>query len=290
MYKKIIFIIYLSFSTPIYVYAKEAPKNQVDKPSIANTDISYKLKAFEELKIENRITKDFYDSLLNTIYWSLGTVFGVSALLLGFGWWSNFKLHEKDKRSIIDELSLMISERGSEQSNALNNEIKSIRDEIGVALTSINERIDSTKTLNEEQSKNINEIDVKLATINNLISENKKAIRINSLSQEAGLRFVEERLWQLKGVGANVLITQLQALTANNELNKEIGINTKNIDSILDRISTTIEEEFLSGKNSASDYVVTLTKDTLKSIGDEYNVKINNILSLLEKAKNKIDI
>lgn len=290
MYKKIIFIIYLSFSTPIYVYAKEAPKNQVDKPSIANTDISYKLKAFEELKIENRITKDFYDSLLNTIYWSLGTVFGVSALLLGFGWWSNFKLHEKDKRSIIDELSLMISERGSEQSNVLNNEIKSIRDEIGVALTSINERIDSTKTLNEEQSKNINEIDVKLATINNLISENKKAIRINSLSQEAGLRFVEERLWQLKGVGANVLITQLQALTANNELNKEIGINTKNIDSILDRISTTIEEEFLSGKNSASDYVVTLTKDTLKSIGDEYNVKINNILSLLEKAKNKIDI
>lgn len=290
MYKKIIFIIYLSFSTPIYVYAKEAPKNQVDKPSIANTDISYKLKAFEELKIENRITKDFYDSLLNTIYWSLGTVFGVSALLLGFGWWSNFKLHEKDKRSIIDELSLMISERGSEQSNALNNEIKSIRDEIGVALTSINERIDSTKTLNEEQSKNINEIAVKLATINNLISENKKAIRINSLSQEAGLRFVEERLWQLKGVGANVLITQLQALTANNELNKEIGINTKNIDSILDRISTTIEEEFLSGKNSASDYVVTLTKDTLKSIGDEYNVKINNILSLLEKAKNKIDI
>ncbi|MFQ2525765.1 hypothetical protein ACK308_19605 [Aeromonas caviae] len=280
----------MSFSTPIYVYAKEAPKNQVDKPSIANTDISYKLKAFEELKIENRITKDFYDSLLNTIYWSLGTVFGVSALLLGFGWWSNFKLHEKDKRSIIDELSLMISERGSEQSNALNNEIKSIRDEIGVALTSINERIDSTKTLNEEQSKNINEIDVKLATINNLISENKKAIRINSLSQEAGLRFVEERLWQLKGVGANVLITQLQALTANNELNKEIGINTKNIDSILDRISTTIEEEFLSGKNSASDYVVTLTKDTLKSIGDEYNVKINNILSLLEKVKNKIDI
>ncbi|MBL0499069.1 hypothetical protein JD514_18615 [Aeromonas caviae] len=280
----------MSFSTPIYVYAKEAPKNQVDQPSIANTDISYKLKAFEELKIENRITKDFYDSLLNTIYWSLGTVFGVSALLLGFGWWSNFKLHEKDKRSIIDELSLMISERGSEQSNALNNEIKSIRDEIGVALTSINERIDSTKTLNEEQSKNINEIDVKLATINNLISENKKAIRINSLSQEAGLRFVEERLWQLKGVGANVLITQLQALTANNELNKEIGINTKNIDSILDRISTTIEEEFLSGKNSASDYVVTLTKDTLKSIGDEYNVKINNILSLLEKAKNKIDI
>lgn len=191
MYKKIIFIIYLFFSTPIYVYAKEAPINQVDKPSIANTDISYKLKTFEELKIENRITKDFYDSLLNTIYWSLGTVFGVSALLLGFGWWSNFKLHEKDKRSIIDELSLMISERGNEQSSALNNEIKSIRDEIGVALISINERIDSARTLNEEQSKNINEIDVKLATIDNLISENKKAIRINSLSQEAGLRFVE---------------------------------------------------------------------------------------------------
>ena len=42
--------------------------------------------------------------LLNTVYCSLGTLANVTALLIGFGWFANFRVYERDKGAMRTEL------------------------------------------------------------------------------------------------------------------------------------------------------------------------------------------
>jgi hypothetical protein len=64
-----------------------------------------------ELKLKNQIleaqlqiTKDYHSSLLDTVYWALAGVFVVVGLLLGFGWFANFRIYERDKDVLRKEL------------------------------------------------------------------------------------------------------------------------------------------------------------------------------------------
>ncbi len=64
-----------------------------------------------ELKLKNRIleaqlqtTKDYHSSLLDTVYWALAGLFVVVGLLLGFGWFANFRIYERDKDVLRKEL------------------------------------------------------------------------------------------------------------------------------------------------------------------------------------------
>ncbi|WP_421207204.1 hypothetical protein [Aeromonas sp. 601027] len=99
MSKIILFIFALLSATSVENH-KDSTINITTTPSV-DIETVYKLKEFEELKIENKIMKEFHEKILDTVYWSLGSVFGILALLLGFGWWSNFKLHEKDKKVFL---------------------------------------------------------------------------------------------------------------------------------------------------------------------------------------------
>lgn len=46
----------------------------------------------------------FQEQILSTVYWSLGTLAGITVLLVGFGWWTNFRVYERDKQSLEKEL------------------------------------------------------------------------------------------------------------------------------------------------------------------------------------------
>lgn len=48
--------------------------------------------------------KEYHSSLLDTVYWALGTVATVAVLLVGFGWFANFKFHEAEKQRLKEDL------------------------------------------------------------------------------------------------------------------------------------------------------------------------------------------
>jgi hypothetical protein len=45
----------------------------------------------------------FDDKILKTVHWALGAVFAVAALLVGYGWFTNFKMGEKDRQRLKEE-------------------------------------------------------------------------------------------------------------------------------------------------------------------------------------------
>lgn len=57
------------------------------------------------LRTQLEDAKSFHDRLLGVVYWSLATVAGVAALLIGFNWWINLRQHERDKNDMLARLS-----------------------------------------------------------------------------------------------------------------------------------------------------------------------------------------
>lgn len=49
-------------------------------------------------------SQKFQEQILSTVFWSLGAVAGVTLLLVGFGWFTNFRVYERDRTSLEREL------------------------------------------------------------------------------------------------------------------------------------------------------------------------------------------
>jgi hypothetical protein len=47
----------------------------------------------------------FQSAVLSTVYWSLGTVGSLTAILLGFGWFTNLRLYERDKEILREQVT-----------------------------------------------------------------------------------------------------------------------------------------------------------------------------------------
>jgi hypothetical protein len=60
--------------------------------------------------------RKYQDAILATVYWALGGIFVVVGLLLGFGWFANFKVYERDKDSLKAEVLSNVAKASSDLS------------------------------------------------------------------------------------------------------------------------------------------------------------------------------
>jgi hypothetical protein len=58
--------------------------------------------------------RSFQSSVLDTVYWALGGVFFLVGLLLGIGWFANFKVYERDKEALKSTLEGLASKLGAD--------------------------------------------------------------------------------------------------------------------------------------------------------------------------------
>lgn len=65
----------------------------------------------EVLQAQLQTMKEYHGSLLDTVYWAMGGVFLIAGTLIGFGWFANFKVYERDKSSLRADLEAHLRER-----------------------------------------------------------------------------------------------------------------------------------------------------------------------------------
>lgn len=82
----------------------------------ANTQI-------EVLKAQVEVMKSYQDNFLTTVYWSLGGVFGIVILLVGYNWFTNFKNQEKEIHSLKIIIENEIKEKKHELDKDMNEKI-----------------------------------------------------------------------------------------------------------------------------------------------------------------------
>lgn len=282
MRKHISRIVYVFiFSLSLLAIAAEGAKPTPPTPSPPHQPTSTEA----ELKLKEReisVMQSYHSSLLDTVYWSLGTMAAMAALLVGFGWYANFKFHESEKQRLHDDLEDKINlALSSIDSRLISHEAKVINS-IDFRLESHNSRfakeIDATKEEAAEISSRLSaftqEQEKAIAQILKSIGKGEK----RDLEIEATIRQIEEHIWDIKNMPENILITQSQGLDA------AIRAQSKDyIKSILARMHETISNTILPQNITTTETMKgVIIRDVTDAIKFE-PVAANEVIALLKR-------
>ena len=234
------------------------------------------------LKEQNKLIREYQGSLLDTVYWALGGVFATAALLAGFGWWSNFKLYEADKQRLQQELTTKINELEAKLALRLETNRTELERAVDVKgethlsrlLTELTDVRANISTLTDESRQRSDEIKaVREALITEIQNTN-----ISVLNTSADLRFVEEFVWDMRGVPENILYTQCQGVEA-----ALLAENTERVNRILSRMKEALQKHFVDKSKALDKITREKIRNTLSSLSVGSSMPAGEVLELLNK-------
>lgn len=266
--------------------AAPTPREKASTPTTTaapqpNLQLESELKV---LKMQVATMKEYHSSLLDTVYWALGTVATVAALLVGFGWFANFKFHESEKQRLKEELEGRLERAQALVDTRLSSSevevIKSIDSRLDSHLSGIARDIDIARAeaarLHQENADAIKQQKAEVAALQQARTMNQK--RDSEL--EASLRAVEEHIWQLKGIPENRLLTQFQCLQSALD-----GEHRYYITSTMERMQQTINESILPAKKTLPKSVLDSIKGAVARAANIEPLAAANVSQLLEQIQ-----
>lgn len=217
------------------------------------------------LKEQIRLMNHYQESLLTTVYWSLGGVVGLALLLSGFSWWTNFRFYESDKKKLAQELDgkLLDAQKSAEIAalKAASSEANEIRSE----LVSLRDKIDS---LSKEILGNKQGLEGTIADIEKSLA-----------ASDAQLRFVEEFVWDTRNNQYNVLLTQVQGADSARESGE-----TNQAKRVLERMKGVLERKVLPSGEKFTTKEASFIQDRLKELENLDVVLVAEISKMLGVA------
>jgi len=148
------------------------------------------------LKAQLSVMQNYTDRLLSTVYWALGAVVGLGILLIGYGWFSNARMHERDILSIRAELRATLSA-----------DVSNLRSEVlrqtEVALVDVSASV--SKEVDEAIQKEVKPLQRTLSSIQSDLKRVKHDCEMGNLESKA-------HYWELKKVDSNLFPAHISIL------------------------------------------------------------------------------
>jgi hypothetical protein len=254
-------------------------------PSIIKTDEVLSTKEhIAILNEQNKIIREYQSSLLTTVHWALGVIFGIALLLTGFNWWTNNRIYEADKSRFMDEVGSQIKEMESrvaldlEASRTEFLRLTESRIDANVSrlLSDISEIKNHIEKVRSDIEKSILSVQKDIGAVGDTLKETAKSIS----AAEWDLRQVESNVWEIKGIPANILITQNQGLRAALESKKKLYI-----DYTLGEIKKTIKEKITPVNESVPRAQIDNLLENLKNAADYNPVLAAEVVELAKVMK-----
>lgn len=237
-----------------------------------------------QVKTQNDLLKEYQSSLLSTVYWSLSFLGGITVLLIGYGWWSNAKIHEKDKEEIRQEVSNLLekwevdikltnTEFNKEQLKTVDTKIGSVFDQLKEIEKSTKDQLDRYS----QDSKNINKL---IADKVDSLEVASESLRIKHARLVCEVNVIEERVWDTRGVTANVLLTQAEGIVHALELGSDARVSL-----ILNRLKDTLEKLLNSPEPELRPYFINTIRNAVTKLEGKFAVEVSEVIELLDKVK-----
>jgi hypothetical protein len=236
------------------------------------------------LKTQNEMIRENQDRVLSTVYLAISGVFTLAAVLAGFGWWTNFKIYENDKKRLSEDLKNDISEIDSKVTLDLVRAKSEIERDMSTKLASQLDRI--SQETNELKIELINSKN-KAEKIDSQISSNteQQKVEVEELKAEVlKLRVecfsLERYIWEIKDIPGNLLMTLMQGLSAAYIAKREweIGNFPKKIEDVVD--SKYIKQNRKIHRSTLQ--ILTREIDEISKYSEEVGIQITELLNKIE--------
>lgn len=203
------------------------------------------------LRAQSKLMQDYDDRLLSTVHWTLATIAGIAVLLIGFSWFSNYRIYDRDKAALAQELNTTINER----------------------LISIKKELDdiTKKQIRDVSEKTKESVKTAITSAISSLDWRVKALDKQALRSKYDTLQAEARYWELKKVKSNELTQYRQMLPIAIELKAETAIST-----CLDALLTLMR----GGERLFHAYVSDLVA-TLDSLPPKYAAQVSALKKFL---------
>ncbi len=247
---------------------------QIDSTKVdssENAKIEFYESKISQLETQVNLTDKYLDRITNTVFWSLSVLGGIAALLVGFGWFSNFKVYQRDKKALREELENIIGTSLEKQENLISQRLSKIPSEIDSQIDSLKEEVNSESKKHVENSFDElkSEINNLKASVNSLKTKYKD-LRLKDLD-------MKRRYWEIKDVPSNELMDCVRIMELATELNKDHAIS-----SSIDRVRAILKD----GHNIYHGDEFELV-EVLDSLPEKYSEGVNSIKTLLRESQQK---
>lgn len=244
------------------------------------------------LRQQNEQLNSFQDSILTTVYWAFGLVFAIALGLATFSWFSSFKLYERDKVQLKEDVDEKLTKFELNQKGvvaASQAEVQNEITEFELKQAAINaaSQTEAYKEVDRKIADSLSGITENLASLSTAVEGVKKSAFENksmSFRNMMELRSVEEFVWEARDVPYNVLLTQAQAIEAAAAAN-----NKERVLVTIERMKKIMNEKFLTLGEAISERGKKLITDKLERVVSIAEVELNEVLELIAKIEIGID-
>ena len=237
-----------------------------------------------QLKEQNKLLREHQGSILSTVYWSLGVVATIVALLMGYSIFTNFKFYDQDKQRLKTDLQSLIDKSQAElitrvQQERLESErIIELKNEKTLSnfLSQNSEtqaRFDAIKTELYNEIKSLSSQVIKLPV-------EIESIKNFAMRSEVEIRTIEGMVWELRGVHSNALLAQIEGIKAACASSSKVKLKYA-----LDRMLTTLDTYFITQGKTLPENVFNWGLEALDMATAFYPAETLEIINKLNEAK-----
>jgi hypothetical protein len=166
-----------------------------------NTNFSLEMQETAILKAQLQVMQSDDQRLTTSVYWSLGVVGAIALLLVGYSWFTNMRIYERDKAALTQELEGKLETKFSNFKTALEKD-----------------NLDLNKHISEKMTKPISDLEKqfeeKLQAIKTSSEADRSQLQKNLSSLENWVEFnrllSEARYWESKEVAAKQTAQRVQ--------------------------------------------------------------------------------
>jgi hypothetical protein len=205
------------------------------------------------LEAQLEIMRNYDERLISTVYWALGGMITVVIVIVGVGWYTNFRIYERDKSAIRQELLSLLRE--------------DIRSTIEASSAKTRAELESAVTSRAAESEN------KIAKLQKELNHARyKLLQIEADKHES------------ESVYRNVLRTYVEMIRVAQELEYDFYVS-RCVENVV-RVLKVFANANYSGSSLTGDLASDVTKMT-DSLTNEYSADADTIRALLRSARAK---
>ncbi|MGZ9666246.1 hypothetical protein ACXX9E_09125 [Pseudomonas sp. GNP014] len=237
-----------------------------------------------QLKEQNKLLREYQGSMLSTVYWSLGVIATIVALLMGYSIFTNFKFYDQDKQRLKTEIQSFIDKSQAElitrvQQERLESErVVELKNENTLSTflsqnSELQARLDTARTELSNEIKSLTNQVIKLPV-------ELENIKNYALRSEVEIRTIEGMVWELRGVHSNTLLAQIEGIKAACASSSSVKLKYA-----LERMSDTLDTHFITPGKTLTENVFTWGTEALDMATVFYPSEVTEVRNKLNRVK-----